>query len=239
MASLKKIDEYSEALKESRFTPLVKDQPILKRPSKGKYISIEGISGSGKSYTIDHLREYFDFVTIKEITESNDKVTNSIFKLLESDSDNFFFKFPPISGAMLIYSAQTYMLEKEITSVLEDNKIVVVDRAVDSPAIYQSIINNWKNYEPNKVQESYNQILETMKNILYFPDKTFVLDEDFSLCISRAEGRNNKKYSSLELKILQRAHEGYKLIRDDNRITKITKAKEIIPTIQRFVKGEN
>lgn len=205
-------------------------KPIIRRPEKGVYISLEGISGSGKTYILNKVRKYLRFSIIDELSDETGKfeIPKQILNLLESESDRFFYDKPPITTAMLVFSAQLYSIETKVIDGLRKDKVIIADRGIDSPALYQAILYHWDDYDEEKALASYKIITEAMRKIVFFPDKTLVLQDTFPTCISRAEGREKNKYSKLELKILERAYEGYKAIKDGDRIIHLQETEDPI-----------
>ena len=106
---------------------------LLKKPEKGRYITIEGLEGVGKTYFIERLSDVYAI--------PDTSLDGFGLKILESirGKDIFFRHGYPLSEFLVFFAAELYEIEKKAMPALKKNKIVVQDRGVDSNVLYASL----------------------------------------------------------------------------------------------------
>ena len=104
---------------------------------RGKFITIEGTDGSGKSTQIELLMDYLrkkgaDVIFTREPggTHRSEKIREIIL-----DVDNS--EMTGITEALLYAAARSQHVEEKIIPALEAGKIIICDRFVDSSIAYQ------------------------------------------------------------------------------------------------------
>jgi dTMP kinase len=103
---------------------------------KGKFISFEGIDGCGKTTQIKFLKEYllkkgYNILVLREPggTKVGEKVRDILL-----DKYNF---ISPVTEMLLYASSRAQLVEEKILPAIEEGKIVLLDRFVDSSYVYQ------------------------------------------------------------------------------------------------------
>ncbi|MGI1691633.1 dTMP kinase [Thermoanaerobacter uzonensis] len=103
---------------------------------KGKFISFEGIDGCGKTTQIKFLEEYllkqgYNILVLREPggTKVGEKVRDILL-----DKNNF---ISPVTEMLLYASSRAQLMEEKILPAIEEGKIVLLDRFVDSSYVYQ------------------------------------------------------------------------------------------------------
>lgn len=104
---------------------------------KGKFITFEGCEGSGKSTHVTLFKEYLDkkgvdYIFLREPggTEISEKIRKIIL-----DIDNK--EMTDEAEALLYAAARAQLISEKILPALNEGKLVVVDRYVDSSFAYQ------------------------------------------------------------------------------------------------------
>ena len=105
---------------------------------EGYFISFEGGDGSGKSTQIQILREFleergYDVILTREPggTPISEKIRSIILDKANSEMDD-------MTEALLYAAARAQLVSQIIRPALEEGKVVICDRFVDSSMDYQA-----------------------------------------------------------------------------------------------------
>ncbi len=192
---------------------------------KGRLITLEGISGMGKTYFFQQLKEKYknnpDIVFQDEITDGNHKgFSDTLFEILYSTKSRFFDIGNPKAETLLIAAKQSFDEANYIEPLLNDGKIVICDRGYDTICIVEGIMLS-KKYNGSSKEYS-NMIYSFLNNFNMIPNRTILLDGNIRESIKRAEERDRKEkdfnlYTKSEKSILT---ECAKLYREFSKIYK-------------------
>ena len=149
--------------------------------SPGRFITLEGGEGAGKSTQIQVVKDYLeargiDVVVTRE--PGGTPVGQEIRNLLVSGDKD---KWSPLSETLLILADRAAHLERVIRPALADGKYVVCDRFFDSTRAYQGIAGGLGLEIIHNLQQP---VLGTT-----LPDVTLLLDIDPEKGLSRAQER--------------------------------------------------
>ncbi|SHH50834.1 dTMP kinase [Tepidibacter thalassicus] len=192
---------------------------------KGLFITIEGPDGSGKSTQIKLLKEYlenkgYDVVLTREPggTHISEKIRDII---LDKENKNMH----PKTEALLYAASRAQHVEERIKPALNDGKIVICDRFVDSSIVYQGLGRNLG------IKNVYDINLFAMGDII--PDFTLLFDIDMSVAKKRKENRGDlDRLESEEDFFHKQVFKGYKKLKNlyPDRI-KVVKADDSIEEV--------
>ncbi len=151
-------------------------------PNKGKFISIEGIDGAGKStiskWIFKYLKEKnIDVILTREPggTEIAEQIRNISFKNI----DNLKNVNEPIykeTELLLMYAARVQHINYHILPALNKGTWVISDRFVDSTYAYQG---NGRYIDTNLID------ILTKYCVAKLPDITFLIDIDVDVALER------------------------------------------------------
>ena len=178
----------------------------------GKLITIEGMSGMGKTYFFNKLKEEYKnnkkIVFNDEITDGNhNKYADKIFDILYDTKSSFFDLGNPKAETLLIAAKQAFDEEDYILKELNNNKIVISDRGFDTICILEGIMLSLK-YNIDLI-ENVDKLYNILKVFNRKPDKTILLTGNKNKSIKRAQERDKKLYTEKEKIILNKSYELY------------------------------
>ena len=179
--------------------------------AKGKYITIEGGEGTGKTTQIKLLEIFLKKKKIKFITTrepGGSKGAEKIRKLILKSNQN---DWSPMTEALLHISARSDHLEKKIKPNLKKGIWVICDRFRDSTMAYQGYGNGLKLDVLEMLQESIFDKLNA--------DLTIILDTLPNISLSRARKRKNgnQKYENMGINFHKKVRKGFIEIAKKNK----------------------
>ena len=179
--------------------------------AKGKFITIEGGEGTGKTTQIKLLEIFLKKKKIKFITTrepGGSKGAEKIRKLILKSNQN---DWSPMTEALLHISARSDHLEKKIKPNLKKGIWVICDRFRDSTVAYQGYGNGLKLDVLEMLQESIFDKLNA--------DLTNILDTLPNISLSRARKRKNgnQKYENMGINFHKKVRKGFIEIEKKNK----------------------
>jgi len=184
---------------------------------KGLFITLEGGEGSGKSTVIQLLSKRlsamgYDVIITRE--PGGVAVSEKIRDLLVHE------KMDPLTEAMLFAASRNEITHQLILPALEEGKVVLCDRFVDSSYVYQGMVRGIG----LDVVERLNQPMMD----LIPPDYTFYLDLDPRVGLERIRKNHREinKFDEENLEFHERVRESYRAL------SKMDKHRNRIYTIQ-------
>lgn len=196
---------------------------------KGMLITFEGIDGSGKSTIAkivykDLKNKGFDVILDCEPTKSwlGDAVKKSYNENVSKFTEAFLF----------MADRATHVLK--IKELLQQNKIVILDRYYDSTIAYQSV--NLKKLLTKIGIDSFDWLIEINKVFTITPDITFLLVIDPKISLERVSARGkHTKFEKLEF--LTKVQENYlKIAESEKRFIKLDATRDIEFLVDEVVK---
>ena len=150
---------------------------------RGLFITFEGIDGCGKSTQIDLLTKHFTKMkkpVVKTEEPGGTAGSNEIRKILLRENN---FKWSVETEALLFMAARNDHVEKVIKPSINDNKIVICDRFMDSTLVYQGM----------RSSRAKQLSLNLFELIAINPDITFLIDMEPEIALRRALSRSTKE----------------------------------------------
>ncbi|MDG2187633.1 MAG: dTMP kinase [Hyphomicrobiales bacterium] len=177
----------------------------------GFFVTFEGGEGSGKStqakILYDRLvRNNFDVILTRE--PGGSIIAELIREILVKGDVS---KLEPISELFLFAAARYDHLNKTVNPALEDNKIVICDRFIDSTSAYQG-------YGGNINQARIDEINNISIGNSY-PNLTFICDVETDIGLKRSlrETNNETRFEKKTLDYHNKIRDGYLEIALNNK----------------------
>lgn len=177
---------------------------------KGVLVSLEGISGCGKTHVLRGLKERLGDTRAVFVSEVSDRTVEGldaqIIQALKHTGDQFFRTGLPRTETFLLLALKIFDYEAIIKTALSEGAIVIEDRSIDTIAVYQSIM--ICDEHMNRVQAA-NAIYEIAARWRQPPNITFLIVDKYETAIHRAQERSGRAYSGDELELLRNAADLY------------------------------
>lgn len=203
---------------------------MIPSPKRGILVSLEGVSGCGKSYLFTLLREELQEALVTVIEEIEDRQGRGfdldLLSLLRKSGDRFFRSGYPRADTLLLFALLAHDTQRYVEPALASGQIVLEDRSVDTVAVYQALIMHPAAQEETVLAEASR--LHTLACQWHpLPDVTFLLMDDFTTTAQRSQERSAEAYQPEEMALLRRAYllydryaqaHGERMIRLDRRV---------------------
>jgi dTMP kinase len=169
---------------------------------RGKFITVEGIEGTGKSTNIDFLTNLIEaqgFEVMRTREPGGTPLAERIRQLLlENDQE----PVPEIAELLLFFASRSLHLQNAIIPALERGQWVVCDRFTDASRAYQG---SGRGLDMGKIEHLAEWVQGGIE-----PDLTILLDAPAELGMQRAAARGNAdRMDSQALSFYKRVRSGY------------------------------
>ena len=172
---------------------------------KGKFITFEGCEGSGKSTHVALFKEYLDrngidYIFLREPggVSISEKIRNIILDVENKEMCDR-------AEALLYAAARAQLITEKIIPALNEGKLVVVDRYIDSSFAYQGYA---RGLGIDFIEKINSYAIESC-----MPDKTVFLDISPKVAFERKGGADKDDRLELSgIEFHERVYEGYKLL---------------------------
>jgi dTMP kinase len=170
----------------------------------GKFITIEGIEGAGKSTAINDIRTFLQNKGIEAIftrepggTDFAEEIRKVLLRPGSAEP------VQPETELLLMFACRAQLVNNLIKPALASGKWVVSDRFVDASYAYQGY--------GRGMNLDYIQQLDTMVVGDTYPDLTLFLDVPVELGLQRAEkrGQGKDRIEQEKVDFFQRVRDGY------------------------------
>jgi len=172
-----------------------------------KFISFEGGEGSGKTTTAKGLFEYLvneDIPAVFTRDPGGTKIGDRIRDILLPTE---YSEIAATTEFLLYQASRAQLLSEIIKPALEQDKVVITDRFIDSTVAYQG----WGRGHPLATQKQ----LETMGLVDEIPGLTFLLQVDPKVGLTRSLQRqqdsdiNEDRFEKESMDFHKRVYDGY------------------------------
>lgn len=168
----------------------------------GLFISVEGLDGSGKTTQVQGIKTYFEKKNIQPVmlrepggTKIGEKIRHILLDAKNTEMDR-------VSEMLLYAASRSQNVAENILPALNEGKVVICDRFIDSSVAYQGY-----GRELN-VEEVLNVNLAAVRHRL--PDITFFLDKNPEDSLKRRkEATTADRLENEKMEFHIRVYKGY------------------------------
>lgn len=190
---------------------------------KGKFITLEGPDGSGKTTIALKICEYLESKNYKVLLTREPGGNHIAEQIREVILDKNNTAMDARTEALLYAASRRQHLVEKVKPALDDGYIVICDRFIDSSLVYQGV--------GRKI--GINEVFEMNQFAIdgFMPEKTILFDVDYKIGLKRIMD-GNREQNRLDLEgneFHKQVYEAYLHIADkyQERITKIDASKSI------------
>ena len=153
---------------------------------KGFFVSFEGIDGSGKSTQINLIKKFLAGSNNNSILFTREPggtvEAELIRKLIINSKSNIIWESK--TEILLLFAARYEHYKKVIKPAMEEGKLIICDRFIDSTIAYQC--------RGNKALKEFCYQISNLILGCFRPDLTILLDIDPKITLSRIDSRDIK-----------------------------------------------
>ncbi|EKN62435.1 thymidylate kinase [Neobacillus bataviensis LMG 21833] len=194
--------------------------------SSGTFITFEGPDGAGKTTIINMVAKQFSSALITR-EPGGIEIAEQIRRVILDKGNT---AMDPRTEALLYAAARRQHLIEKVKPALEEGKVVLCDRFVDSSLAYQGYARGLGMDEVLKINQFAIEDL--------MPELTIYFDIDPELGLKRIKKNDGREINRLDLEDLefhQKVREGYHLLmeRFPNRIVRIDASGTVNEVFQR------
>ena len=174
----------------------------LSRRTKGRFVTFEGVEGSGKSTNISWAAEYLrskDINVLQTHEPGRTKIGEELRTVLLRTRDE---RLMPMTELFLMFASRMQLLEEVIIPALKRGTWVLCDRYVDSSIAYQG---GGRELGVERVKK----LVQAMRELYIKPDLTVLLDLPPSMIRDRLENRTLDRFESEDRSFFERIRRTY------------------------------
>lgn len=169
---------------------------------RGKFITVEGIEGTGKSTNIDFLTELIQCRGVEVLRTREPGGTPMAEKIRQLLLDHGQEPLPEIAELLLFFASRSLHIRNTIEPALEAGKWVVCDRFTDASRAYQG---GGRGLDGRRIEQLAEWVHDGLE-----PDLTLLLDAPAEVGLRRAAERGDAdRMDSQELAFYKRVRAAY------------------------------
>lgn len=185
---------------------------------RGPLISVEGISGVGKTYLTHRVARDAGITAIEAFTERahagpgtlGDQLLRAL--ITAADGEHFLRAGHPGTETVLLLAVKTFDFE-QCLPLLTRGEAVIEGRGLDSIAVYQALITCPDGLE--RAHAETRAILAIAAQWRPLPDLTILVADDVTTAIDRAEQRDGRRFTADQVRIHHQANTLFRLLAAD------------------------
>lgn len=170
--------------------------------AKGRFITIEGIEGTGKSTNLDFVTSLIEQNGFDVLRTREPGGTPMAEKIRELLLDHGQEPVPPVAELLLFFASRSLHLENTIIPALRQGTWVLCDRFTDASRAYQG---SGRGLGAERVEQLANWVQNGLE-----PDLTLLLDAPAEVGMQRASSRGDgDRMDNEALAFYQRVRDAY------------------------------
>jgi dTMP kinase len=154
-------------------------------PARGKFITFEGLDGSGKSTQLEKLARSLRAKGLSVTVTREPGGTTTGEKIREVILHSATSGLSPLAEMALMFASRAQHIHEVILPALAEGRVVLCDRFTDSTEAYQG---GGRKLGSKPVLRLHELLCGNLQ-----PDATILLDNDMAFSIDRARRRNKHK----------------------------------------------
>lgn len=194
--------------------PVKLNLELRRNPYKGKYISLEGIDGSGKSTQVELLADHYKKLGKKVIVTREPRKEGIIGDLIREVLLGE--KRLPAVSLQYLFSADRAAHHAELVEpFLKKGAVVISDRCFFSAIVYGILDKTGGKYDKNIADQLLvSQSILSMYHQFIVPDYTFLLEISLKESMKRLSNKKAKKEIYEDKGKIAKVLSGYKYLAD-------------------------
>jgi len=178
-------------------------------PARGKFITFEGLDGSGKSTQVEKLARSLRAHGLSVIITREPGGTSAGERIREVLLHSATSGLSPLTEMALMFASRAQHVHEVILPALAEGRIVLCDRFTDSTEAYQG---GGRKLGTKPVLQLHEILCGNLQ-----PDLTIMLDNEVAFSVERARRRNRKHKGA-------RSEKGAEKEKDENRFEQENRA---------------
>ena len=176
----------------------------------GKFITIEGSEGVGKSTNIEFISKYLksrDITTLETREPGGTKIAEEIRQVLLTTKGE---TVPEIAELLLFFAARSFHVENLIKPAINQGHYVICDRFSDATVAYQGYGRGFNIQDINTIASWVHEKMQ--------PDLTILLDAPAEIGMQRAKQRGvMDRMESEDISFYERVRNGYLTLASEHK----------------------
>ena len=170
--------------------------------SRGKFITLEGSEGAGKTTAMDAIRHWAETTDIEIVVTREPGGTPAAEKIRDLLLDKNNKDILPDTELLLMFAARAQHLNELILPTIEQGKWVICDRFTDATYAYQG---GGRGIDNARIAELESWVQGDVR-----PDMTLLLDLPIEMGLSRASQRSEPdRFEQEKVAFFERVREAY------------------------------
>lgn len=157
----------------------------MSQPHRGKFITLEGLDGTGKSTQIEKLAKALRSRGLSVVVTREPGGTATGEKIRHVILDSATASLSSMAEMALMFASRAQHIQEVIEPAIAQGKIVLCDRFTDSTEAYQG---SGRKLGSKPVLELHRILCDDLQ-----PDLTILMDSDVARSVERARRRNVAK----------------------------------------------